>query len=68
MVTLLKFRYVKDSFQCELNEDIRKIKSSANVFVFAEKKQITSTQCQKTITRNFYKIILPKLITRHHTN
>ena len=37
MVTSLKFRHVKDSFQRELNEDIRQIKSSANVFVFADK-------------------------------
>ena len=34
MVTSLKFRQVKNSFQRELNEDIRKIKSSPNVFVF----------------------------------
>ena len=27
MLTSLKFRHVKDSFQCELNEDIRKTKS-----------------------------------------
>ena len=37
MVTSLKFRHVKDSFQRELSEDIRKIKSSPNVFVFADK-------------------------------
>ena len=36
MVTLIKFRDGKDSFQHELNEDI-KIKSSPNVFVFADK-------------------------------
>ena len=36
-VTSLKFRHVKDSFQTELNEDIRKIKSPPNVFVFADK-------------------------------
>ena len=35
MVTSFKFRDVKDSFQRQLNEDIRKIKSSPNVFVFA---------------------------------
>ena len=37
MVTSLKFRHVKGSFQRKLNEDIRKIKSSSNVFVFADK-------------------------------
>ena len=49
MVTSLKFRHVKDSFQPELNEDIRKIKSSVSVFVFAE-KQITFTKYQQTKT------------------
>ena len=28
---------MKDPFQCELSEDIRKIKSSPNVFVFVDK-------------------------------
>ena len=37
MATSLKFRHVKGSFQRKLNEDIRKIKSSSNVFVFADK-------------------------------
>ena len=37
MVKLLKFRDVKDSFQCELNEGIRKIRSSPIVYVFADK-------------------------------
>ena len=37
MVGSLKLRHVKDSFQSELSEDIRKIKSSPNVFVFAYK-------------------------------
>ena len=37
MVTSLKFRHVKDSFQRELNEDISKMKSSPNAFVFADK-------------------------------
>ena len=37
MVTSLKFSHVKDSFQRELNEDICKIKSSLNAFVFTEK-------------------------------
>ena len=65
MVTSLKFRHEKDSFQRELNEDIRKIKCSPNVFVFADK---TSTKCQKTITRNFYMLMLLKLIKRQHPN
>ena len=37
MVTSLKFTYEKDSFHRELSDDIRKIKSSPNVFVFADK-------------------------------
>ena len=37
MVTSLKLRHVKDSFQRALSQDIRKIKSSPNVFVFAGK-------------------------------
>ena len=38
MVTSLKCRHVKHLFQRELSEDIRKIKSSPNVFVFADKR------------------------------
>ena len=34
MATSLKVRYAKDSFQRELNDDIRKIKCSPNIFVF----------------------------------
>ena len=37
MVTSFTFRDVKTSFQRELNADIRKIRSSPNVFVFADK-------------------------------
>ena len=37
MVKSLKFRDVKDSFQRELNEGIRKIRSSPTVYVFAGK-------------------------------
>ena len=37
MVTSLKFRHLKDSFQFKLSEDIRKIKRLPNVFVFADK-------------------------------
>ena len=37
MVKSLKFIHVKHLFQRELSEDIRKIKSSPNVFVFADK-------------------------------
>ena len=32
-----RFRHVKDSFQRELSKGIRKIKSSPNAFVFADK-------------------------------
>ena len=37
MVISLKFRHVKDSFQREFSQDIRKIESSPNAFVFADK-------------------------------
>ena len=37
MITSLKFRHIEDSFQRELNENIRSIKSSPNVFIFAHK-------------------------------
>ena len=37
MVTSLKFRDLKDSFQRELSEDILKMKNLPNVFVFASK-------------------------------
>ena len=40
MVTALKFRHVKDSFQSELSEEIRKIKSSPNVFAFTDKTNL----------------------------
>ena len=39
-VTSLKFSHVRDSFQRELNKDIRKIKSSPNIFVFSDKTNI----------------------------
>ena len=66
MATSLKFRHVKDSSQRELSEDIRKIKISPNVFIFANKtNNICVSKCQKTITRNFY-MMLPKPIKRHH--
>ena len=38
MVTSLKFRHVKHLFQRELSKDIRKIKSSPYLFVFADKR------------------------------
>ena len=37
MVTSLKFRHLKDSFQFKLSKDIPKIKRLPNVFVFADK-------------------------------
>ena len=37
MITSLKFRHIEDSFQRELSENIRNIKSSPNVFIFAHK-------------------------------
>ena len=37
LVNELKFRNIKSNFQRELNEDIRVIKRSNNVLVFADK-------------------------------
>ena len=65
MVTLLKFLDVKDSFQRKLNEHIRKIKGSLNAIGFADKINNIYTKCHKTITRDFYIIMLPKLIQGH---
>ena len=59
VVTSLKFRHVKDSFQRELNEDIRKIKSSPNVFVFADKTnniyEMSNNHHQKSLHHNVTK-------------
>ena len=56
MVTSFRFRDVKDSFQFQLNEDIRKIKSSPNVFVFAYKtssnNKISKDHHQKVLHDN----------------
>ena len=60
MVTSLKFRHVKDSFQRESNEDIHKIKISPNVFVFANKTnniyEISKDHHQKLLHDNVTKI------------
>ena len=37
MIKSLKFRNVQDDFQSKMKHDISKIKSSPNVFVFADK-------------------------------
>ena len=56
MVISLKFRYVQDSVQCELNKDILKMKSSANAFVFPGKKnniyEISKDYHQKLLHAN----------------
>ena len=52
-IKLIKFRIVKDSFQRKLNEDILNIKSSPDVYAFADK------------TTDIYKLpqdILPQII------
>ena len=67
MITSLKFRHIEDSFQRELSENIRNIKSSPNVFIFAHKTN-NIMKYQNTITRNFYMIMIPKPIKRHHPN
>ena len=60
MVISLKFRHVKDWFQCDLNEDIRKIKSLPNVFVSAGKTiniyEISKDHHQKIFHDNVTKV------------
>ena len=60
MVTSLKLRHVKDSFQRDLNEDICKIKSWPNVFVFADKtnniSEMSKDHHQKLLHDNVTKI------------
>ena len=66
MVTSFRFRDVKDSFQFQLSEDIRKIKSSPNVFVFAYKtssnNKISKDHHQKVLhdntTKTYQKALL----------
>ena len=59
MVTSLKFRHVKDSFQRALSQDIRKIKSSPNVFVFANK-----TNNIYEMSKDHYKKLLHDNVTK----
>ena len=59
MVTSLKFRHVKDSFQHELSEDICKIKSSPNVFAFADK---TNNICK--MLKDHHKKLLHNNVTK----
>ena len=67
MVTSLKFRHVKHLFQRELSEDIRKIKSLPNVFVFYKRNNIykmSEDHHKKLLDDNFtqtYQKAQPKL-------
>ena len=61
MVTSLKFRHVKDSFQRALSQDIRKIKSSPNVFVFAAK-----TNNIYEMSKEHYKKLLHDNVTKSY--
>ena len=47
MISNIKFRSVKDTFQKKLKEDIQKIKQSPNVFVFTA---ISNTTNARTAT------------------
>ena len=68
MIPNIKFRSVKDTFQKKLKEDIRKIKQSPNVFVFADQTsniyEMPEQQYKKllhdSITKT-YKKVPPKL-------
>ena len=59
LVNKLKFRKIKSNFQRQLNEDVRVIKRSNKVLVFADK---TSNICK--LDTDEYK----KLTTSHHVN
>ena len=59
MIKSLKFRNVQDDFQSKMKHDISKIKSSPNVFVFADK----ATNLYE-ISPNDYKGLLHENITK----
>ena len=59
MIKSLKFRNAQDDFQTKKKHDILKIKSSPNVFVFADK-----TTNLHEIPPNDYKRLLPENITK----
>ena len=59
MIKSLKFRNVQDDFQSKMKHDISKIKSSPNVFVFADK-----TTNLYEIPPNDYKRLLHENITK----
>ena len=63
MVTSLKFGNLKGSFQRELSEDIRKIKSSTNVFVFADK-----TNNIYEMSKDHHKKLLHDKVTKSYQN
>ena len=62
MIISLKFRNVQDDFQTKMKHDILKIKSSPNVFVFADK-----TRNLYEIPPNDYKRLLHENITKSYT-
>ena len=62
MIKSLKFRNVQDDFQTQMKHDILKIKSSPNVFVFADK-----TRNLYEIPPNDYKRLLHENITKSYT-
>ena len=59
MITSLKFRHVKDSFQRQLSEEIHKTKSSPNVFGFADK---TNNICE--MSKDHHKKLLEDNVTK----
>ena len=60
-IKLIKFRIVKDNFQRKLKEDILNIKSSPNIYAFAEK----TTNIYKLLPQD-YKKLLHENITKSY--
>ena len=60
-IKLIKFRIVKDSFQKKLNEDILNIKSSPDVYAFADKTtdiyKLPPQDYRKLLHENITKIL-----------
>ena len=68
MIPNIKFRFVKDTFQKKLKEDILKIKQSPNVFVFADKTSNIYEMPEHQHNKNIFMTTLQKHMKKHHLN
>ena len=57
VVAFLKFRKLNDSFQEKMKSDISEIKSSPNVFIFADK----SSNIYKAALREYKKLLIDNI-------